>query len=88
MYAPTLQGTATHDSVTVQFSTLTTPADRGVVEYKRTVDPTYTAVDPATSPTTVNSLTPNTAYLFRVTAVNDIGSGLTSTTLTVTTDTY
>jgi hypothetical protein len=95
MAAPTLQGTATHDSVTVLFSSLTTAADIGglsitkyVVEYKKTADASYTSVDPATSPTTVSSLTPNTAYLFKVTAVNSIGSGTPSSTLSVTTDTY
>ena len=94
MSAPTVQ-TKTHNSVTVQFSSLTSASDRGgltiskyVLEYKKSTDATYTTVDPATSPQTVSSLVPDTQYLFTVKAINSIGEGLASTTLSVTTNTY
>ena len=95
MSAPTESVSATHDTVTIQWSALTTAAETGgltinkyVVEYKKTADVSYTQIDPATSPRAITGLVPNTAYLFRVYANNDIGDSTPSTTLSVTTTIY
>ncbi len=91
--APTglsIQSTTT-SSITVSFTTPASDGGSAITNYKYSINggATYTAFSPSTtsSPVTISGLSMNTTYPIRLRAVNSVGDGTESATLSATTAT-